>query len=89
MARSLANSVDKALGRFYRRLKARRGGLIANKALARKLAALFWQTMVKGSDYVEQGLRYYQTRTAQSEQRVLRKLAQKHGLDLVPAKTMG
>ncbi|WP_455283981.1 IS110 family transposase [Cupriavidus necator] len=89
MARSLANSVDKALGGFYRRLKARRGGLIANKALARKLAALFWQTMVKGSDYVEHGLRHYQTRTAQSEQRVLRKLAQKHGLDLVPAKTMG
>ena len=89
MARSLANSVDKALGGFYRRLKARRGGLIANKALARKLAALFWQTMVKGTNYVEQGLRRYQARAAQSEQHVLRKLAQKHGLDLVPLKTMG
>jgi len=89
MARSLANSVDKALGGFYRRLKARRGGLIANKALARKLAALFWQTMVHGSDYVEQGLRHYQARAAQSEQCVLRKLARKHGLELVPAKTMG
>lgn len=89
MARSLANSVDKALGGFYRRLRARRGGLIANKALARKLAALFWQVMVKGSDYVEHGLRQYQARTAQSEQHVLRKLAQKHGLTLVPAKTMG
>ncbi|MDK3026620.1 IS110 family transposase [Cupriavidus taiwanensis] len=89
MARSLANSVDKALGGFYRRLKARRGGLVANKALARKLAALFWQTMVNGTDYVEQGLRRYQARAAQSEQHVLRKLAQKHGLDLVPAKTRG
>lgn len=88
MARSLANSVDKALGGFYRRLKARRGGLIANKALARKLAALFWQVMVKGTDYVEHGLRQYQIRTAQSEQRVLRKLAHQHGLDLVPTKTM-
>ncbi|WP_432257995.1 IS110 family transposase [Cupriavidus sp. TMH.W2] len=89
MARSLANSVDKALGGFYRRLKARRGGLIANKALARKLAALFWQTMVKGADYVEKGLRHYQARAAQSEQCVLRKLALKHGLALVPVKTMG
>jgi len=89
MARSLASSVDKALGGFYRRLKARRGGLIANKALARKLAALFWQTMVKGTSYVEQGLRRYQARAAQSEQHVLRKLAQKHGLDLVPLKTRG
>lgn len=89
MARSLANSVNKALGGFYRRLKARRGGLIANKALARKLAALFWQTMVKGYDYVEHGLRQYQERAAQSEQRLLRKLALRHGLDLVPSKTMG
>ncbi|MFS8973498.1 hypothetical protein PO002_44150, partial [Cupriavidus necator] len=71
------------------RLRARRGGLIANKALARKLAALFWQVMVKGADYVEHGLRQYQARAAQSEQHTLRKLAQKHGLDLVPAKTMG
>jgi transposase len=30
MARSLARSVDKGLGGFYRRLRARRGGLIAN-----------------------------------------------------------
>jgi transposase len=84
MARSLANSVDKGLGGFYRRLKARRGGLVANKALARKLAALFWQVMVHGVDYVEQGLKKYETRVAFTEQRVLHKLARKHGLQLVP-----
>lgn len=88
MARSLARSVDKGLGGFYRRLKARRGGLIANKALARKLAALFWQVMVHGLDYVEHGLRDYQARAQQSEQRLLQRLALKHGLELVPAKTM-
>ena len=84
MARSLANSVDKALGGFYRRLKARRGGLVANKALARKLAAMFWQIMVHGIAYVEGGLKHYQQRVALTEQRVLRKLAKKHGLQLVP-----
>lgn len=84
MARSLANSVDKGLGGFYRRLKARRGGLVANKALARKLAALFWQVMVHGVAYVEQGLKKYEERVATTEQRVLRKLAMKHGLQLVP-----
>lgn len=83
MARSLANSVDKGLGGFYRRLKARRGGLVANKALARKLAALFWQVMVHGAAYVEQGLKKYEERVALTEQRVLRKLAMKHGLQLV------
>jgi transposase len=84
MARSLANSVDKGLGGFYRRLKARRGGLVANKALARKLAALFWQVMVHGLAYAERGLKHYETRVAVTEQRVLRKLATKHGLELVP-----
>lgn len=84
MARSLARSTDKALGGFYRRLKARRGGLVANKALARKLAALFWQMMVKGKDYVERGLAHYQARVAVTDQRLLHKLAKKHGLQLIP-----
>jgi len=83
MARSLANSVDKGLGGFYRRVKARRGGLVANKALARKLAALFWQVMVHGVAYVEQGLKKYEARVAFTEQRVLHRLARKHGLRLI------
>ena len=42
-ARSLAQSVDKALGGFYRRLRGRIGGLAAKVALARKLARLFYR----------------------------------------------
>jgi len=83
MARSVGNSVDTAFGGAYRRLKARRGGLVANKALARKLAVMFWQMMVHGVEYVEHGLRKYEVRSALSEQRVLHKLARKHGLQLV------
>ena len=40
-------------------MAARRGGLIANIALARKLAVLFWRVMVKGLDYVEERLARY------------------------------
>lgn len=87
MARSVGNSVDSAFGGSYRRLKARRGGLVANKALARKLAVMFWRIMVHGVDYVEQGLKKYQARAKLSEQRVLAKLARKHGLQLVPTPT--
>jgi transposase len=86
MARSVARS-DTALGAFYRRLQARRGGLVANKAVARKLAAMFWRVMVHGADYVEQGIKAYQARAALSEQRLLSKLARKHGLALVSAAT--
>jgi transposase len=60
LSQSLVRSRDIALGGFYRRLAARRGGLIATKALARKLAAWFWRMMVKGGDYVEKGLARYE-----------------------------
>ena len=50
MAQSLVRSKDIALGGFYRRMCARRGGLIATIALARKLAAWYWRVMVKGDD---------------------------------------
>jgi transposase len=84
IARSVGRSVDKALGGFYRRLKGRRGGLIANMALARKLAELFWRLMVRGVAYVEQGLKKYEMKVAETEQRLLQKLARKYGMVLQP-----
>lgn len=85
MARSVTKTKDSAFGGFYRRLKARRGGLVALKALARKLATMFWNTMVHGLEYVEEGLKRYQQRAALSQQRALASLARKHGMVLVPA----
>jgi transposase len=84
IARSVGRSVDKALGGFYRRLKGRRGGLVANLALARKLAELFWRLMVHGISYVEQGLKKYEEKVAQTEQRLLQKLARKYNMVLQP-----
>jgi len=85
MARALARSKDIALGGFYRRMAARRGGLIANIALARKLAVLFWRVMVKGTDYVEHGLAQYEAKVLQTKQRALRRLARQLGQQLVPS----
>jgi hypothetical protein len=85
VARSVGRSVDKALGGFYRRLKGRRGGLVANLALARKLAELFWRLMVHGITYVEEGLKKYEEKVAQTENRLLRKLARKYNMVLLPA----
>jgi transposase len=84
ISRSVGRSVDKALGGFYRRLKGRRGGLIANLALARKLAELFWRLMVHGIAYVEQGLKKYEAKVAQTEQGLLQKLARKYNMVLQP-----
>jgi len=84
-ARALAQSVDKALGGFYRRLRGRVGGLAANVALARKLALLFYRLLRYGMDYVEKGLKAYEAKVLESETRLLRKLAQKQGFILMPA----
>ena len=81
-ARSLAQSVDKALGGFYRRLRGRLGGWAANVALARKLALLFYRLLRYGSEYVEKGLRNYEAKVLETETRLLRKLAKKHGMVL-------
>lgn len=59
-AQSIANSKHSALAGFYRRIKAKKGGLVANKATARKIAVIYYNIMTKGFDYVEQGLIKYQ-----------------------------
>jgi transposase len=82
IARSVGRSVDKALGGFYRRLKGRKGGLVANLALARKLAELFWRLMVHGMTYVEKGLKKYEEKVMKTEQNLLQKLARKYNLIL-------
>lgn len=84
MAQSLVRSKDIALGGFYRRMAARRGGLIATMALARKLAAWYWRVMVKGDDYVEKGLAHYDAQVLQTKQRALKRLAKELGQQLVP-----
>jgi transposase len=84
-AGSLAQSVDKALGGFYRRLRGRMGGLAANVALARKLAQLFYRLLRYGIEYVEKGLKAYEAKVLETEARLLRKLARKQGFTLVPS----
>ena len=56
---------------------------MALKATARKLAELYYRVLVYGLDYAEQGLRVYQEKYAQSQQRLLAKLAEKQGFRLV------
>jgi transposase len=83
-AGALAQSVDKALGGFYRRLRGRVGGLAANVALARKLAEMFYRLLRFGMEYVEKGLKDYEAKVLVTEARLLRKLAKRQGFDLIP-----
>jgi transposase len=82
-ARSLVQSVDKGLGGFVRRISRRKGGLVAIKALARKLAELYYRVLRYGLEYAERGLREYEQKYEESQRRLLAKLAAKHGFQLV------
>jgi transposase len=82
-ARSLVQSVDKALGGYYRRLAARKGGLVAMKALARKLAGLYYRVLRYGLEYAERGVREYEQKYLESQRRLLAKLAAQQGFKLV------
>lgn len=75
IAQSLIQSKNIALGAFGRRLRARKGPRVAIKAVARKLAELYWRFMVKGADYVEKGVAAYEERLLLQKQKTLTRLA--------------
>jgi transposase len=85
IARALARSKHLALGGFYRRLRATRGGQVANIAVARKIAVLFYNTLRYGRAYVEQGLQRYEATYREQSLRRLQRNAQQFGLIVVPA----
>jgi transposase len=60
IAQGLINSKKIAIGAFGRRLRGKKGPKIAIKAMARKLAVLYWRVMVKGIDYAEKGIQHYE-----------------------------
>ena len=75
IAQSLLESKYIALGSFGRRLRGRKGPPVAIKAVARKLATMYWRLMVKGSTYVERGIAHYEELVKSQKKKLLNKLA--------------
>ena|SRR5579862_4758694 len=83
IARSLARSKYLSLGGFYRRIRGRSGGQVANVAAARKLAALFYNTLRHGWKYVEQGLAEYENKYKAQSLKRLQCSARRLGMQLI------
>lgn len=83
VAQALLNSKYVAIGAFIRKLRARKDARIAIKAGARKIAEAFYNLLTKGTQYVEQGVTFYEQQLKKREQKQLKKLALKHGLKLI------
>lgn len=75
IAQGLINSKSIAIGSFGRRLRGRKGPGIAVKAMARKIAILYWRVMVKGLDFAEQGIGNYERQIMANKLKSLNKLA--------------
>jgi len=79
---SLINSKNIALGSFGRKIRSKKGGLVAIKAVARKLAELYWKLFVKGLDYVEKGIKLYEEKVMLNKQRAVTRMAKDLGLTI-------
>lgn len=82
-AAGLLNSKNIALGDFGRKLRGKKGSLIAIKAMARKLAELYYKLMTKGLDYVEKGIHAYNQKMIEQKQRYVIRTARNLGLQIV------
>lgn len=82
MAQSLITSKTIALGAFGRRIRAKKGPAKAIKAMARKLAELYWRIMVKGIEYTEHGIQKYEEQLLAQKQKSALRLAKELNLQL-------
>jgi hypothetical protein len=87
VAQSLLGSNKIALGAFGRKLRGRKGPMVAIKAIARKLAEQYWRIMVKGSDFVEMGIKHYEELIQKQKIRLINKLAVEMKMEIVPPQT--
>lgn len=81
----LLNSKHNALGDFGRRIRSRKGPAVAVKAMARKLATMYYMVMTKGTEYVESGIEKYQEKIKSQKVAYLTKMASEFNLTLTPS----
>ena len=82
-AAGLLNSKKIALGAFGRKLRAKKGAGLAVKAVARKLAELYYKLNMEGLEYVEKGLQHYEEKLIEQRQKGILKAAKQLGMVLV------
>lgn len=81
-AAGLLNSKNIALGVFGRKIRAKKGGLVAIKAVARKLAVLYYKLQTKGLEYIEKGIEDYQEKLLKQKQNGIIKAAKNLGMQI-------
>lgn len=86
LAQSVMNSKQMSLGAFGRKLKARKGPQIAIKALARKIAEMYYICLSRQEEYIEPGIEKYENISKIRALKKIRAQAKKLGYKLEPQK---
>src|SRR5262244_3421506 len=84
MAAANLGRTQTALGAFYRRIKARRGGQQAVTATAHKIARIYYTMLTQGTEYVELGQQAYEQKYQARRLAHLQRQAKILGFQLVP-----
>jgi transposase len=87
-AQSLLQSKEIAIGAFMRKIRSKKGGPVAVKAGARKIATAYYNMITKGAEYVEEGIKQYESKLKLRELKLLTTLAHKHKIKLVDYQTV-
>jgi transposase len=83
-AQAASRSVDTALGAYFRRLRARLGPQKAMKALANKIARIYYHMLKDRIPFHQQTAEAYNERSRERDLRKLQKKAAQLGMKLVP-----
>jgi transposase len=85
IAVNVGNGKHTALSSFYKRIRARAGKMIAIKATARKIAVYFYNLLTKGVQFVEEGIRRYELRYTEQQEKYMQRKASEMGYLLIKA----
>jgi transposase len=80
----LLRSKHNALGAFGKRIAGRRGASVAIKAMARKLATWIYAIMMKGMEFVNNGIQQYEEKQRKDKLKWLEKQAKELNFSLIP-----
>lgn len=83
IAVNVGNGKHTALSSFYKRIRSRAGKMIAIKATARKIAVYFYNLLTKGMEFVEEGIKRYEQRYSEQQEKYLQRKAAEMGYILV------
>ena len=83
LAVNVGNGKHTALSSFYKRIRSKGGKMVAIKATTRKIAVYFFNLMTKGLAFVEEGIKKYEKRYSEQQEKFLFRKASEMGFSLV------